>query len=129
MSRMQRLSRSLQFCRLSSEDSEADARQGRRLLLGPPCMRVTVSCIFPRPRGQSDLERLNCEVNLSEEKGQTHDRGEHSRNKESAYSQAIRKVQDGTRKQRRDYEAHEKPRDRAELNCMVDQLPTSFQDA
>ncbi len=46
-------------------------------------MHAAISSLFPRHRGQADLEGLNCEVNLSQEKGQTYNRREHGRNKEA----------------------------------------------
>jgi len=92
-------------------------------------MHAAISCLFPRHRRQTDLEGLNCEVNLAKEKGQTYNRREHGGNKEATDNQASRIVQHGAREQHCDDEAHQKCRRRAELNGVVDQPPTFFQDA
>lgn len=81
-----------------------------------------------RPRGQTDLEGLNCEVNLSKEKYQTYNRREHGPNKEATDNQAGRIVQHEAREQRCNDEAHQERRGRAELNGVVDQPSTSFQN-
>lgn len=44
---------------------------------------VAVSRLLPRLRRKPDLERLDCEVNLSDEQEQTYNRREHSSDKQA----------------------------------------------
>ena len=63
-------------------------------------MREAISWLLSDFRGQTNIEGLNCEINLSKEKTQTHHTRKHDGNKEATDNQVSRIVQHRAREQR-----------------------------
>ena len=63
-------------------------------------MHAAISWFLSDFHGQTDVESLNCEINLSKEKTQTHNTREHDGNKEATHNQVSRIVQHRAREQR-----------------------------